>query len=114
MPVPQVVHDFADALGRSSLAIGLLVVGAGLRIGELMRPGAAASLAVFLKLDRDAGAGDRPRAAVRAWRRQSRRGRRARASVPAASNSYILAKQMGGDAPLIAQILTLQTMLAAC
>ena len=35
------------------------------------------------------------------------------ASVPAASNSYILAKQLGGDAPLIAQILTLQTMLAA-
>ena len=39
VPVPQVVHDFADALGRSSLAIGLLVVGAGLRVSELMRPG---------------------------------------------------------------------------
>ena len=33
--------------------------------------------------------------------------------VPAASNAYILAKQLGGDAPLIAKILTLQTILAA-
>jgi predicted permease len=35
------------------------------------------------------------------------------ASVPAASNSYILARQMGGDAPLMAQILTFETVLAA-
>jgi predicted permease len=34
------------------------------------------------------------------------------ASVPAASNAYILARQMGGDAPLIAQILTVETVLA--
>ena len=34
-------------------------------------------------------------------------------AVPAASNSYILARQLGGDAPLMAQILTLETMLAA-
>ena len=34
------------------------------------------------------------------------------AAVPAASNAYILARQLGGDAPLMAQILTLQTMLA--
>ena len=35
------------------------------------------------------------------------------ASVPASSNSYVLARQMGGDAPLMAQILTFQTALAA-
>ena len=34
------------------------------------------------------------------------------ASVPASSNSYVLARQMGGDAPLMAQILTFQTALA--
>ena len=34
------------------------------------------------------------------------------ASVPAASNAYILARQMGGDAPLMAQILTVETVLA--
>lgn len=111
IPVPPVAHDFADALGRSSLAIGLLVVGAGLRIGELIRPGAAASLAVFLKLIAMPalaiglailfGLGGVNLAVVACC-----------ASVPAASNSYVLAKQMGGDAPLLAQILTLQTMLA--
>lgn len=111
VPLPQVVQDFADALGRSSLAIGLLVVGAGLRIGELIRPGPAASLAVFLKLVAMPALAiglatlfglDGVNLAVVACC----------ASVPAASNAYVLAKQMGGDAPLLAQILTLQTMLA--
>ena len=35
------------------------------------------------------------------------------ASVPSASNAYVLARQMGGDAPLLAQILVLQTVVAA-
>ena len=34
-------------------------------------------------------------------------------AVPAASNSYLLARQLGGDAPLMAQIITIETMLAA-
>jgi predicted permease len=34
-------------------------------------------------------------------------------AVPTASNSYLLARQMGGDAPLMAQIITVQTVLAA-
>jgi len=40
----------ADALGRSSLAIGLLVTGAGLHLEGMFRPSLAASVAVFLKL----------------------------------------------------------------
>jgi predicted permease len=111
LPVPQIVHDFADALGRSSLALGLMVVGAGLRIGELMRPGLAASLAVFLKLIA------MPAIAISYAVLFGLSGVNlavvaVSASVPAASNAYILAKQLGGDAPLIAQILTLQTILA--
>ena len=35
------------------------------------------------------------------------------AAVPTASSAYVLARQMGGDAPLLAQIITLQTILAA-
>jgi predicted permease len=112
VPLPKVVHDFADALGRSSLAIGLLVVGAGLRVGELIRPGLAASLTVFLKLIA------MPAFAISYALLFGLSGVNlavvaVSAAVPAASNSYILAKQLGGDAPLIAQILTLQTMLAA-
>lgn len=112
LPVPQVVHDFADALGRSSLAIGLLVVGAGLQVRELIKPGLPASLAVFLKLVA------MPALAIGFALLFGLSGVNlavvaVSASVPAASNSYILAKQFGGDAPLIAQILTLQTIGAA-
>ena len=35
------------------------------------------------------------------------------AAVPASPSAYVLARQMGGDAPLLAQIITLQTILAA-
>ncbi len=34
-------------------------------------------------------------------------------SVPTASGSYLLARQMGGDADLMAEILTFETVLAA-
>jgi predicted permease len=34
-------------------------------------------------------------------------------AVPTASNAYILARQLGGDAPLMAQIITVQTLLSA-
>ena len=112
LPVPQIVHEFADALGRSSLALGLMVVGAGLRVGELMRPGLAASLTVFLKLIA------MPAFAISYALLFGLSGVNLAvvalsASVPAASNSYILAKQLGGDAQLMAQILTLQTVVAA-
>ncbi len=32
LPLPKILHDVADALGRSSLGIGLLVTGAGLHL----------------------------------------------------------------------------------
>jgi predicted permease len=32
--------------------------------------------------------------------------------VPTSSSAYVLARQMGGDAPVLAQIITLQTILA--
>ena len=34
-------------------------------------------------------------------------------SVPTSSSAYVLARQMDGDAPLLAQIITLQTIFAA-
>ncbi len=50
LPLPKLWHEVADALGRSSLAIGLLVTGAGLQLKGLFRPSLAAGVAVFLKL----------------------------------------------------------------
>ena len=34
-------------------------------------------------------------------------------AVPTSSSAYVMARQMGGDAPLLAQIITLQTIFAA-
>src|SRR5262249_55690140 len=48
--IPGPAHAFVDALGRSSLALGLLIVGAGLRVGELIHPNATMFLACALKL----------------------------------------------------------------
>jgi predicted permease len=112
IPLPKTWHEVADALGRSSLAIGLLVTGAGLHLQGIFRPSPAASIGVFLKLVLMPvlavalalcfGLSDSNLAIVTAC-----------AAVPTSSSAYVLARQMGGDAPLLAQIITLQTILAA-
>ena len=50
LPLPKIWHQVADALGGSSLAIGLLVTGAGLHLEGLLRPSLAAALGVVFKL----------------------------------------------------------------
>src|SRR5207248_1611604 len=50
LPLPKIWHEVADALGRSSLAIGLLVTGAGLQLNGLLRPSVSASIGVAFKL----------------------------------------------------------------
>jgi predicted permease len=112
IPLPRLWHEVADALGRSSLAIGLLVTGAGLRLEGLFRPSLAASVAVVLKLVL------LPAIAVALAVQFGITGSNLAvvtvcSAVPTASSAYVLARQMGGDAPLLAQIITLQTILAA-
>jgi malonate transporter and related proteins len=112
LPLPRIWHEVADALGRSSLAIGLLVTGAGLQLEGMLRPSLAASVAVFLKLIL------MPVIAVTLalWFGLSGSNLAivaACSAVPCSSSAYVLARQMGGDAPLLAQIITLQTILAA-
>ncbi|MDP1585998.1 MAG: AEC family transporter [Bradyrhizobium sp.] len=112
LPLPRIWHEVADALGRSSLAIGLLVTGAGLQLAGMFRPSLAASVAVFLKLvlmpvfaialAHWFGVTGSSLAIVAAC-----------SAVPTSASAYVLARQMGGDAPLLAQIITLQTILAA-
>jgi malonate transporter and related proteins len=112
VPLPKLWHEVADALGRSSLAIGLLVTGAGLHLEGMFRPSLAASVAVALKLIL------MPVLAVALALWFGLTGSNlaivtACSAVPASSSAYVLARQMGGDAPLLAQIITLQTILAA-
>jgi malonate transporter len=110
--IPQPVTAVVEALSRSSLALGLLIVGAGLRIQEMTRlrpltlptcvlklvvmPSIALAIATAFGLSG-------PNLAVIACC----------TAVPAASNSYVLARQLGGDAPLMAQIIAAETVLAA-
>lgn len=109
--LPKVAITFIDITGRAALAAGLLVVGAGLDIRSLATPGRAHSAAIVLKLiaapllvatlARLFGvSGSDVAIAVVA------------ASVPTASGAYVLARQLGGNAPLMAEILTLQTLCA--
>jgi hypothetical protein len=112
VPLPRIWHEVADALGRSSLAIGLLVTGAGLHLNGMLRPSAGATVGVFLKLIL------MPALAIPLALAFGLSGPNlvivaACSAVPASSSAYVLARQMGGDAPLLAQIITLQTILAA-
>jgi len=112
LPLPKLWHEVADALSRSSLAIGLLVTGAGLHLEGLLRPSVGAALGVVFKLVL------MPAIALvlAVWFGLSGESLAIVAicsAVPTSSSAYVLARQMGGDAPLLAQIITLQTILAA-
>lgn len=111
LPLPKIWHEVADALGRSSLAIGLLVTGAGLQLKGLFRPSLGAAVGVVLKLVAmpvlalalavGFGLSGTSLVIVAIC-----------SAVPTSPSAYVLARQMGGDAPLLAQIITLQTLLA--
>lgn len=112
LPLPKIWHEVADALGRSSLAIGLLVTGAGLQLKGLLRPSLSAGIGVAFKLVLMPVLA----LALAAWfglKGDSLAIVAICAAVPTSPSAYVLARQMGGDAPLLAQIITLQTILAA-
>jgi malonate transporter len=111
VPLPKVAVAFCEILGRGALALGLLAVGAGLDLDKVWRPHAAVILTVFLKL------AVMPAIAIglAVWIGLSGAPLMVVAiasSVPSAPGAYILARQMGGDAPLYARLLTLQTVVA--
>ena len=110
MPPDQVMTAL-EMMGRAALSAGLLAVGASLNLSALRRPGPALATATLLRLVGmpllAAGfatvlglTGVANGVAILAM------------AVPSATGSYLLARQMGGDAKLMAEILTLQTILA--
>ncbi|APG84183.1 transporter [Sinorhizobium americanum CCGM7] len=100
-----------DMLASASLSLGLILVGAGLKIADALKPSAPAVLAVALKLIAmpifmvagSALLGISGDALVIIG---------LGAAVPTAMNGYILAKQMGGDAELYAAVATIQTAVS--
>jgi len=112
LPLPKIWHEVADALGSSSLAIGLLVTGAGLHLEGLLRPSLAAAAGVLFKLVLMPVLA----IALALWFGLSGNNLvivTVCSAVPTSPSAYVMARQMGGDAPLLAQIITLQTILAA-
>ncbi|MFO1423626.1 MAG: AEC family transporter [Candidatus Competibacteraceae bacterium] len=99
-----------EILARAALPLGLLAVGAGLRLEGLRRPGLLAAVSGLKLLALPA------LAAGLCWVVQPGRLETAVlvtfAALPGASTAYILARQLGGDAPLIAAIVTVETAAA--
>lgn len=110
--LPAGIEPTLGALGHAALPLGLLCVGAalgGARIGDQAQPLIAASVFKFLVMP------------VTTWGFCRLLGLDGQAAVvavifqalPTASSSYVMARQMGGNAPLMATIIAVQTVAAA-
>ncbi len=110
---PGLVLKVLEALGGASLPLALLAVGAGLRLGaETLRDLPLVfwtSLAKFLIWPAASFAA--------AWALglgpEGRQLAVLTAAAPTATASYVLARRMGGDARLMASLISAQTLLAA-
>jgi predicted permease len=111
LSLPLPVAEALDMIGRGALGVGLMAVGAGISLrrlarldwrvgfGVLMRPVIASS--IFVAFGTLIGLpGIQIFAGVLVF------------AAPAASNGYIVAKQMGGAADLYADIMTWQVVLS--
>lgn len=111
-PLPEPVLTALDLMGRAALSAGVLAVGAGLDLSALRRPGPALTIATGLRL-----VGMPILAAswcaVLGVTGMALGAAIVATAVPTASGAYLLARKMGGDARLMAEIITLQTLVAA-
>jgi len=111
LPKPAAAIAFLEVLGRPTETLGLLAVGAGLDFALLRRAGPNLVVSCALRLvvlplllglaTWVFGVTGMARTTAILW-----------AALPTASSAYILARQMGGDAPLMAGIVTAQTLAA--
>lgn len=110
--IPVIVEPAVRALGSASMPLGLLCVGAALNLGESRSwfgPICVSSAFKFLLMPvstfmiaRMVGLGEVAMTVALLFQ-----------ALPTASSSHIMARQLGGDAPLMAGITAAQTMLAA-
>jgi predicted permease len=109
LPAPAV--PVLDLLAAMALPLGLLAVGAALDLRALRTGGVAVIAAALVKLvlmpllawglARGIGLDQQATQVLLVF-----------AAVPTATSAYILARQLGGDAPLMANIITAQTLIA--
>ena len=109
---PPVIGPYLDILGKAALPVGLMAVGAGLDFaavrsaGRLVAASSAIKLLVLPGLTYAAGrllGLDALALSVVVLY----------ATLPVSASSYVLARQMGGNAPLMAGIITATTIGAA-
>lgn len=110
--LPVGIEPVIKALGQASLPLGLLCVGAALELDSVrswIRPVSYSSAVKFLIMPLTTlcachvvGLDGKPAIAALLFQ-----------ALPTASSSYIMARQLGGDAPLMAGIVAGQTLLAA-
>lgn len=108
---PPVLGDMLRILGRAALPVGLLAVGAALDLAAARRAKRVSGLASLLKL------AALPALAYGLGRAFGAEGVALSvgvlfAALPTATSAYILARQLGGDAPFMANLCTLHTLLA--
>ncbi len=112
LAVPGLGLQVLDMIGKGALGLALLTVGAGLRLDHAMAAKGPVVLATALKLL------VMP-LFMAFWlillgvHGQTFAVAMLSAAVPTGSGAYVLARRMGGDAPLVANILTLQVVCAA-
>ena len=111
IPVYEPLLTAANVIGRGGLGVGLLVVGAGLVVRDVLRPGAAVLVATLFKFALFPALASAVCFAFGLSGLEFYVAMLA-AAMPTATNGYILARQMGGDAPLLASIVTFQTAVA--
>ncbi|SDG88126.1 AEC family transporter [Roseospirillum parvum] len=115
--LPPVIGPTLEVIGRAALPLGLMAVGAGLAVApEEPRPDSALlpalGLSATLKLILS------PLIALLLALILGLRGEALVAvaiygGLPCAASAYILARQMGGNGPLTARLISAQTLLAA-
>ncbi|MGS0741536.1 AEC family transporter [Glaciimonas sp. GG7] len=111
LTIPDVAGAVLSRLGNAALAMGLLLVGAGLRLSGMQR---AKLMSVFfiavkllalpaiaLLLGRWVGLGERQLQIVVLF-----------SALPTASSAYILAARLGGNGPLVAFLISAGTILS--
>jgi predicted permease len=112
LELPGMALQVLDMIGRGALGLALLTVGAGLRLGDAISSWPPVAAAVVLKLLA------MPLIMAGMLMLMGVEGQAFAvamlcAAVPTGSGAYVLARQMGGDAPMVANMLTLQVIAAA-
>ncbi len=111
VPVYAPLMTTIDLVARAALSLGLIAVGAGLRVSDALKPRPLVLFSSALKL------AFFPAVMIAAALLAGVAGSTMvllalSASVPTAMNGYILAKKMGGDADLYAATATVQTVFS--